>query len=247
MSGARPMALREGVTPGGDKASGVRAMFSRIAPRYDVMNALMTGGRDQTWRREAARLAAPAPGSVALDLATGTGDLALAFLAETPARAVVGVDFVEGMLRLGQAKLRARAELRVHLAAGDALALPFPDRTFGCVGSAFLLRNLADLPAGLAEMRRVTAPGGSVVALEITQPTAPAWRHVFRFYFHRVVPALGALVSGDRDAYTYLPQSVDRFVPPGDLARLMTDAGLRDVRVRRVGLGTVTIHVGRAP
>ena len=123
-------------------------------------------------------------------------------------------------------------------------ALPFADASFGCVGSAFLLRNLADLRGGLAEMRRVTAPGGSVVALEITQPTLPGWRQAFRLYFHHVVPAVGALIAGNREAYTYLPQSVDRFVTPGELARLMEAVGLRDVRVRRVGLGTVTIHVG---
>ncbi len=228
-----------------DKAGRVRAMFDRIAPRYDLMNALMTGGRDQGWRRAAARLAAPAPGSVALDLATGTADLALALLAETRVRAVIGVDFVERMVRLGRDKLADRGEPRVRLVVGDALALPFPDRVFGCVASAFLLRNLADLAVGLAEMRRVTAPGGSVVALEITQPTLPGWREAFRLYFHRVVPAVGALVSGDRAAYTYLPQSVDRFVTPAELARLMGSAGLSDVRVTRVGLGTVTIHVGR--
>ncbi len=221
-------------------------MFARIAPRYDLMNALMTAGRDQAWRRVAARLGAPAPGGLVLDLATGTADLALAVLGETPARAVVGVDFVEAMLHLARAKLEARGERRVRLAAGDALALPFRDRAFAGVVSAFLLRNLADLPAGLAEMRRVTAPGGRVVALEITQPALPVWRDAFRLYFHRVVPALGGLVSGDRAAYTYLPDSVDRFVTPAELARLMAEVGLVDVRVRRLGLGTVTIHVGRA-
>lgn len=222
-------------------------MFGRIAPRYDLMNALMTGGRDQAWRRAAARLAAPPAGSLALDLATGTADLALALLAETRVRGVVGVDFVEGMVRLGRAKLEARGERRVRLLVGDALALPFPDGAFGCVASAFLLRNLADLPTGLAEMRRVTAAGGTVTALEITQPTLPGWREAFRLYFHHVVPAVGALVSGNRDAYTYLPRSVDRFVTPAELARLMEAVGLADVRVRRVGLGTVTIHVGRVP
>ena len=235
------------VAPPGDKPSSVRAMFAGIAPRYDLMNAHMTAGRDQAWRRLAARLAAPPPGTLALDLATGTGDLALALLAETRVRAVVGVDFVEGMLRLGQAKLRARGERRVALAVGDALALPFPDRAFGCVASAFLLRNLADLAQGLAEMRRVTAPGGTMVALEITQPALPGWRQVFHLYFHRVVPAVGALVAGSRDAYTYLPRSVDRFVTPDELARLMATAGWREVRARRIALGTVTIHVGQAP
>jgi demethylmenaquinone methyltransferase/2-methoxy-6-polyprenyl-1,4-benzoquinol methylase len=240
LSAERPTAAE----PGGDKAARVRAMFAGIAPRYDRMNRLMTGGRDRAWRRLAARMARPPAGSLALDLATGTGDLALALLAETRVRAVIGVDFVEGMLRLGRAKLRDQGERRVSLAAGDALALPFPDGAFGCVASAFLLRNLADLPAGLAEMRRVTAPGGSVVALEITQPTLPGWRNVFRLYFHRVVPVVGALVGGSRDAYTYLPRSVDHFVTPVELARLMGAAGIGDVHVRRIALGTVTIHVG---
>lgn len=225
----------------------VGEMFARIAPRYDLMNRLMTGGRDQAWRRKTARLAAPAAGSRVLDLATGTGDLALALLEETRVGSVVGADFVEAMLRLGRDKLRARGEGRVRLLAADALALPFRDGAFGGVASAFLLRNLADLPAGLAEMRRVTAAGGVVAALEITQPTLPGWRQLFRLYFHHVVPAIGAAVSGDRGAYTYLPRSVDRFVPPAELSRLMEGAGLADVRYTRVGLGTVTIHVGHVP
>jgi demethylmenaquinone methyltransferase/2-methoxy-6-polyprenyl-1,4-benzoquinol methylase len=230
-----------------DKATRVRAMFSGIAPRYDLMNALMTGGRDQAWRRTLARLAAPEAGDRVLDLATGTADLALAFLEETPVESVVGVDFVEGMLTRARAKLRRQREKRIRLLAADALALPFPDASFGCVASAFLLRNLADLAKGLAEMRRVTEPGGSVVALEITQPTLPVWRDLFRLYFHYLVPTLGALVSGDRGAYTYLPQSVERFVTPAELARLMRDVGLWDVKITKLGLGTVTIHVGRVP
>jgi len=221
-------------------------MFGRIAHRYDLMNALMTGGRHQAWRRVAARLACPGPGLLALDVATGTADLALALLEAGRARAVVGLDFVEPMLGLAQAKLARRAGgARVRLVAGDALALPFPDGAFGCVASAFLLRNLADLRAGLAEMRRVTAPGGRVVALEIAQPTLPGFRALFRAYFHWFVPWLGGLISGDRDAYTYLPRSVDRFLPPEGLAALMREVGLREVTVRRLGLGTVTIHVGR--
>jgi demethylmenaquinone methyltransferase/2-methoxy-6-polyprenyl-1,4-benzoquinol methylase len=219
-------------------------MFTAISPRYDLMNRLMTGGRDQAWRRRAARMAAVASGGLVLDVATGTADLAQAFLDETGARAVVGLDFVEPMLRQARAKLAGRP---VRFAAGDALALPFPDGAFACVASAFLLRNLADLEAGLREMRRVTAPGGSVVALEITRPALPGWREAFQLYFHHVVPVLGALVAGNRAAYTYLPQSVERFVTPAELARLMAAVGLADVRVARAGLGTVTIHAGRVP
>jgi demethylmenaquinone methyltransferase/2-methoxy-6-polyprenyl-1,4-benzoquinol methylase len=228
------------------KAEAVRAMFTRIAGRYDVMNSVMTGGRHHAWRRLAAAAVAGAPDGPALDLATGTGDLALALRGRSGGRTVVAADFSEAMLRHARAKLRARGERRVVLLAADALALPFPDKTFACVVSAFLLRNLADLPGGLAEMRRVTMPGGLVAALEITRPALPGWRGLFGLYFHRVVPLLGAALARDRAAYTYLPQSVDRFVTPPALARLMTAAGLRDIRYRRLGLGTIALHVGAA-
>ena len=228
-----------------DKAERVRTMFTRIAGRYDLMNALMTGGRHHAWRRVAAAAAARAPAGPVLDLATGTADLALAVRTAAPDRLVVGADFAEGMLRLARRKVATTP--RVALVAADALALPFPDGAFACVTSAFLLRNLADLAAGLVEMRRVTAPGGAVVALEITRPRAPGWDAVFGAYFHRVVPLLGRLVARDRSAYTYLPDSVDRFVTPPQLARLMRDAGLADVTWRRLGLGTIAVHVGRVP
>ena len=151
------------------------------------------------------------------------------------------------MLRVAKEKIRTAAGARrIHLVAADALALPFEDRTFACVTSAFLLRNLADLGRGLAEMKRVTRPGGRVVALEITQVTQPGFAPIFRFYFHRVVPRIGRLVARDREAYTYLPESVDGFLPPKDLSRLMETVGLRAVRFRRVGMGSVTIHTGVA-
>jgi demethylmenaquinone methyltransferase/2-methoxy-6-polyprenyl-1,4-benzoquinol methylase len=228
------------------KVEAVRAMFTRIADRYDLMNSVMTGGRHHAWRRLTAAAVAGAPGGLALDLATGTGDLALALREITPGRLVVGADFSEAMLRHARAKVRARAEVGVALLAADALALPFADETFACVTSAFLLRNLADLSAGLAEMRRVTRPGGLVAALEITRPQVPGWDTAFGLYFNRVVPLIGAVVAGDRAAYTYLPRSVERFVTPPELAKLMTRAGLRDVRYRRLALGTIALHVGAA-
>lgn len=150
------------------------------------------------------------------------------------------------MLREGACKLAARGEARVPLLAGDALALPFRDRAFACVTSAFLLRNLADLEAGLAEMRRVTRPGGFVIALEIVRPGVPGWDALFGVYFGRIVPLVGALVARDRSAYTYLPASVERFVTPRGLAELMRKVGLTDVRWRRLGLGTIALHVGTA-
>ena len=227
-------------TPSG-KAEMVRTMFTRIAGRYDLMNSLMTGGRHHAWRLVAAREAVSAPLGPVLDLATGTADLALAIRALDPGRTVIGADFAEGMLRAAVVKPAVRVA-RVPLLGADALALPFRDRAFAAVTSAFLLRNLEDLAAGLAEMRRVTRPGGRVVALEITRPALPGWSQVFGLYFHRVVPAVGALVARDRQAYSYLPDSVDRFLTAPELSRLMGTLGFRDVRCRRLGLGTIAVH-----
>ena len=232
---------------GVEKARFVSAMFSRIARRYDLMNGLMTLGMHHNWRRVAARQTIASPDGPALDLATGTGDLAIDLAEVHPHRTVVGADFSLGMLAVARDKLDGLDEARrVRLMAADALALPFATRAFACVTSAFLLRNLADLEQGLREMRRVTRPGGRVVALEITQMRAPGFTALFRLYFHHVVPWIGQLVGGDREAYSYLPQSVDRFVTPGELVTLMQKVGLRGVTYRRLGLGTVTIHTGIA-
>jgi len=232
---------------GPDKARFVSEMFSRIAGRYDLMNGLMTFGMHHAWRRLATRPTIAAPDGPALDLATGTGDLAIELVQTHPHRVVVGVDFSHGMLKVAQGKLR-RADDRGHvrLVAGDALALPFADRTFACVVSAFLLRNLADLERGLREMKRVARPAGRIVALEITQPTLAGFTPLFRFYFHHVVPRVGQIVGGDREAYTYLPQSVDRFLTPPEMSALMERVGLRAVTYRRLGFGTVTLHSGIA-
>jgi demethylmenaquinone methyltransferase/2-methoxy-6-polyprenyl-1,4-benzoquinol methylase len=227
-------------------ATRIRAMFTRIARRYDVMNSLMTGGRHHAWRRLAAAAVVAAPPGPILDLATGTADLAVAVRAVRGASTVVGADFSEAMLEQARVKLVRRDEARVPLLAADALALPFRDRTFAAVTSAFLVRNLVDLARGLAEMRRVTMAGGLVVTLDITRPRVPGWDRVFGFYFQRIVPAIGALVAGDRAAYTYLPESVERFASPPGLADAMRRAGLRDVHYRRVGLGTIALHVGVA-
>jgi demethylmenaquinone methyltransferase/2-methoxy-6-polyprenyl-1,4-benzoquinol methylase len=243
MSGPPPAGLGSGP----DKARFVSEMFSRIAGRYDLMNGLMTFGMHHAWRRVAARQTIAAPDGPALDLATGTADLALDLRHINPHRMIVGADFSLGMLRVAHAKLaHADPEGRVRLIAADALALPFENRAFACVTSAFLLRNLADLEQGLGEMTRVTRAGGRVVALEITQPTLPGFIPLFRLYFHHLVPRIGRLVSGDAEAYSYLPQSVDRFLAPAELKGLMEKVGLRGVTWRRLGMGTVTVHTGVA-
>jgi demethylmenaquinone methyltransferase/2-methoxy-6-polyprenyl-1,4-benzoquinol methylase len=219
-------------------------MFTRIARRYDLMNALMTAGRHHAWRAEVASLVRQAPPGPVLDLATGTGDLALSVRAADRERLVVGADFSEGMLAEARRKCRARSVLRVPLVAADALALPFAGGAFACVTSAFLLRNLEDLARAFAEMRRVTRPGGRVIALDITRVAVPGWRSLFNLYFRRVVPVIGALVAGDREAYGYLPASVDRFATPLELCQIMESVGLHDVEHRRLGLGTLALHVG---
>ena len=233
------------MTTAAERAQAVSTMFTRIAHRYDLMNALMTAGRHHAWRGAAARAAVGAPPGPLLDLATGTADLALAARRLDPARVVIGADFSLGMLAQARRKLDAR-RTRVALTAADALALPFADGAFASVVSAFLLRNLVDLEAGLAEMRRVTRRGGRVVTLDIVRITLPVWDALFGVYFHRVVPAMGTLIAGDRQAYTYLPDSVDRFLTARDVAAAMRRAGLRDVTFRTFGLGSVALHVGIA-
>jgi demethylmenaquinone methyltransferase / 2-methoxy-6-polyprenyl-1,4-benzoquinol methylase len=218
-------------------------MFTRIARRYDLMNSLMTGGRHHAWRAAAAREAVTAPPGPLLDLATGTADLAIAARDLDPARTVIGADFSLGMLAEGRRKVAGRGA-RVALAAADALALPFADGAFASVVSAFLVRNLVDLEAGLREMRRITRRGGRVITLDIVKLARPLWAPLFDLYFRRAVPAIGALVAGDRQAYTYLPDSVERFLTAPALAEAMRDAGLRDVRYRTFGLGSVALHVG---
>jgi demethylmenaquinone methyltransferase/2-methoxy-6-polyprenyl-1,4-benzoquinol methylase len=214
----------------------VRAMFDRIAGVYDRMNGLMTAGMHHRWRRRAADLARVGPGDRALDVATGTGDLA----AELHSRGaeVVGLDFSERMLELARAK-----EPGVRFQAGNALELPFGDGEFDAVTVGFGARNFSDLPRGLAEMARVTRPGGRVVVLEITTPER--LRTLHGMWFDRVVPRLGAVVAGDAAAYSYLPASVRRFPPARELAARMAAAGLEDVRWRGLGLGIVALHHGR--
>jgi demethylmenaquinone methyltransferase/2-methoxy-6-polyprenyl-1,4-benzoquinol methylase len=233
------------MTTAAERAQAVSTMFTRIARRYDLMNSVMTAGRHHAWRAVAAREAVAAPPGPILDLATGTADLAIAAGRLDPARALVGADFSLGMLGEARRKLGARGGAAVALTAADALALPFADGTFASVVSAFLLRNLVDLEAGLAEMARVTRPGGRVIALDIVKVGFPLWRSVFGVFFHRVVPAMGALVAGDRGAYAYLPDSVDRFLTARELSAAMARVGLSGVRFRTFGLGTVALHVGQ--
>jgi demethylmenaquinone methyltransferase/2-methoxy-6-polyprenyl-1,4-benzoquinol methylase len=214
----------------------VRAMFDRIARVYDLMNTVMTAGLHHRWRERAAELARVGPGSRALDVATGTGDLAIE-LARRGAE-VTGLDFSERMLELARGKAPG-----VEWVQGDALDLPYGDGEFDAVTVGFGARNFSDLDKGLREMARVTRPGGRVVVLEITTPQKPPLSWFFRLWFDRVVPALGR-VAGDPDAYAYLPSSVRRFPGPLELGAGLAESGLEDVRWVLTAGGIIAIHSG---
>jgi demethylmenaquinone methyltransferase / 2-methoxy-6-polyprenyl-1,4-benzoquinol methylase len=219
----------------------VRAMFDRIAGVYDRMNQVMTAGLDQQWRRRAADLSAVGPGDRALDVATGTGDLALELAARVgPGGEVVGSDFAAEMLVRARTKA---GEAPVRFEWGNALALPYDAGSFDAATVGFGARNFGDLDRGLREMARVTKPGGRVVVLEITTPQKPPLSWFFRAWFDTVVPALGR-VAGDPEAYTYLPSSVRRFPDPEELAARMVAAGLEDVRWVLTAGGIIAIHAG---
>ena len=221
----------------------VEAMFDRIAGVYDAMNSVMTAGLHHRWRERAADLARVEPGNRALDVATGTGDLALALARRVaPGGAVVACDFSERMLELGREKSAAE-KASVRFEAANALALPYPDDAFDAATVGFGARNFSDLARGLAEMARVVRPGGRVVVLEITTPQRPPLSWFFRLWFDRLVPLIGRL-AGDSAAYTYLPSSVRRFPGPERLGGELARAGLVDVRWILTAGGTIALHAG---
>jgi demethylmenaquinone methyltransferase/2-methoxy-6-polyprenyl-1,4-benzoquinol methylase len=224
----------------------VRAMFDRIAGVYDRMNRVMTAGLDARWRARAADLAALDAGGKALDVACGTGDLALELASRVGEHGeVVGCDFSERMLDAARAKAERRGVASVRFEWADALELPYSDASFDAATIGFGARNLADLDRGLAELRRVVRPGGRLVILEITQPTRPPLSAFYSLWFDRIVPLLGTL-AGDRSAYAYLPESVKRFPPPRGLAERMAAAGFPTVRYLVLAGGIITIHAGVA-
>lgn len=241
--------LRARFDAAGGKPVYVRAMFDRIAGVYDVMNRVMTGGLDGRWRAFAARQAALVPGDRALDVGTGTGDMAITLARRGPAGVrVTGVDFSEGMLAVARAKVhRLGLDGRVELAQGDGQGLAYPAATFDAVTSAWVVRNLADIRGGFREMRRVTKPGGRVVCLEMSHPYNPIFNWGFHLYFDRVIPLLGTLIGKAFDAYSYLPSSVISHPDAPALKRIMEDAGLRDVRYYYLMGGVVAVHVGTNP
>jgi demethylmenaquinone methyltransferase/2-methoxy-6-polyprenyl-1,4-benzoquinol methylase len=227
------------------KPAYVNEMFSAIAGRYDLLNRVMTFGLDRGWRMHAVRYVVGTPdvadGRV-LDVATGTGDFLPLLHTALPGALVVGADFCLPMMQAGMAKLDATEGQGAYL-GGDALRLPFEDNTFDAVTTGFGMRNVADLSGALAEMQRVTKPGGRFACLEVARPSSALLRLGHRVYFTRIVPLLGALLGGNGEAYTYLPQSAERFPPPEHFRDLLKAAGWRHVRYDLLGLGAVAVHI----
>ncbi|MEZ3558223.1 MAG: bifunctional demethylmenaquinone methyltransferase/2-methoxy-6-polyprenyl-1,4-benzoquinol methylase UbiE [Duncaniella sp.] len=218
-------------------------MFDSIAPAYDFMNRAMTMGIDRLWRHKAVRLLRDCQHDDILDIATGTGDLAIKLARELDPIAVTGVDLSEGMIEIGRAKV-AKEGLQevVTLGIGDCLLLPFTDASFDAVTCAYGVRNFADLLAGYREMHRVLRPGGRAVILELSTPTSPMVRPLYNFYTRHVIPTVGRLVSKDVRAYSYLPESIAA-VPQGDaMTAIMLEAGFSQARAIPLTMGVCTIY-----
>ncbi len=230
-----------------EHARKVRDMFGAIASRYDFLNHLLSANVDQRWRRTCVRMVSElltCRNPRILDIGCGTGDLSLAF---SSIGQVVGCDFCQPMLAVGQAKVaRSRLVNPVSLLEGDALALPFAGGTFDAVVSAFVLRNLSDAPEALREMRRVSRKGGVLAVLDFSMPKVPVIGMLYRVYFLKILPALGTLVSGVKGAYRYLPNSVQSFPGPEQLAAMIADAGFENVEYRLLSGGIAVLLLARA-
>ena len=228
--------------PGKDRA--VRAMFAEIAPSYDRLNHLLSVNIDKRWRRFTVgklKDVLARPEAVALDLCCGTADLTLELARQAR---VIGCDFCHPMLVIGRDKVAAQGMARASLAEGDALRLPFADAGFDAVTVAFGLRNLEHVEGGLAEIWRVLKPGGRAAVLEFSRPVFPLFRKAFEFYFHRLLPRIGALISGSSEAYSYLPASVRAFPDQASLAEMMRQAGFVNVRYHNLSGGIAALHLG---
>ena len=222
-------------------------MFDRIAPRYDLLNRLLSLGTDLSWRRRALDLARLGEGGRALDVGTGTGDFALALLARSPASAsVTGVDISAGMLRVAERRAgKAGFGMRYERLIANVERLPFPDGAFDVAVAGFVIRNVGDIPRGLREMRRVLRAGGRAVILDLHTPRNPMVRRLYRSYSF-VSPRLAAALGSDPEAYRYLPRSIEAFYSPEMLTSLLGDAGFNRVRFERLTFGIAAIHVGEA-
>lgn len=223
---------------GQERSRYVQSMFTKIAHRYDLMNRLMTGGQDIRWRKEVIGRAKLSPGASLLDLGTGTGDLAREALIQEPQAKVTAADFTIEMMRVG------KKAGNLAFSAADALNLPFKDSTFDAVVSGFLMRNVIDIQRALAEQYRALKPGGRIIILDTTRPKKNILSPFIWIHMHFIIPTVGGLLSGERDAYTYLPDTTEGFLTAEQLASRMIAAGFKKVNFKRLMFGTIGLHWG---
>ncbi|MEO8732691.1 MAG: bifunctional demethylmenaquinone methyltransferase/2-methoxy-6-polyprenyl-1,4-benzoquinol methylase UbiE [Flavobacteriales bacterium] len=228
----------------GSKREQVERMFDSISPKYDLLNRLCSLGTDQGWRRKVIRNLGKESVDRLLDVATGTADLAI--MGAKVAKQITGADISSGMLSVGRVKVQ-KADLadRITLVQADAAELPFPDASFDAITVAFGVRNFEDLPRGIAGMARVLRPGGRLFVLEFSKPQRTPFKQLFRFYFHRVMPIIGRMVSKDNAAYSYLPESVDAFPQGKAFEDILRQQGLREVRSTLLTFGVATLYTAR--
>lgn len=230
--------------PSGDKGAFVRDMFARIAPRYDTANRVLTAGLDERWRRRAIALLAPPKGGTLLDLCCGTGDVVFHLLRTDPTLHVTGIDFCAPMLDGARARAPKEARGEATFVEGDVMSLPFPDDSFDGATMGFSLRNVVDIDHVLREIHRVLKPGARFVNLDVSKAPNPLWKRLFDLYFYRVVPLVGGMVGGSKQAYTYLPNSLTHHPNADALHDRFARAGFRDTGYERLMGGSIAIHYG---
>ena len=223
---------------GQERAHYVQSMFTKIAHRYDLMNRLMTGGQDVRWRKDVIRLAQLKDNASLLDLGTGTGDLAREAQTQFPNARITAADFTLEMMRVG----KKNGEL--NFSTADALKLPFKNKNFDAVVSGFLMRNVTDVQQALKEQLRVLKPGGRIVVLDTTRPKKNILSPFIKFHMHVIIPAIGGMLSGMRDAYEYLPDTTENFLTAEELSVRMVAVGFKRVQFKRLMFGTIAIHWG---
>lgn len=236
------MTVTPSQNPPEHKKQQVEEMFDHIAPNYDFLNHFLSMGVDRLWRRKAVKIVLKYGPSQILDVATGTGDFAIETAKVIPGE-IVGLDLSEQMLRVGEEKIsRLRLDHQIRLQKGDSEEMPFPDNSFDAITVAFGVRNFENLEKGLQEFYRVLRPGGVAVILEFSKPRRFPFRQLYRFYFFRILPFIGGLVSRNSRAYTYLPESVMAFPDGQDFLALLAQAGFLRLRQRRLTMGIATIY-----
>ena len=224
-------------------ASPIAAMFDRISPKYDALNHMLSLNVDKVWRKKTAKAVAKHHPKTILDLATGTADLAISLAKYNPKAYIIGMDISEKMLEIGKEKVAQKGLAdQIELRLGDAAALPFEDNTFNAVTVAFGVRNFEDLDKGLAEIFRVLKPGGQASILEFSMPEKFPIKQLYRLYFKRFLPLIGKIVSKDKSAYSYLPQSVEDFPKPLDFMQILTEKGLIQRSSKSLSFGIATLY-----